>query len=407
MPTTPVEVLRASVEAHNDTFEALLNLIPAKYYLPKDDHDADDNVPSKYQKHSKNKKAPKQAAKEASKKARRDKLDPANQKSVIDLQNEAALELEKNNSKVKGKRKAAVLGSDSDAGDEDDVMQVDDVDLGDTVVTAPLDSIVPMAKPESIAALRDKLHLRMAALRRGGQGGGEPGDKDELLEERRKQRAALREKRRKETKERRKAEAEGKKGSKKEVTKGLLVKNQLLVPDLPVASKGTAASRHIDGPLTNVSFSVVAGSSSKKAASLKTSSNPNQALSQLAARKEKLDSMPEDKRKAIEDKSRWAKAEARVEGVKVKDDEGRLKKAVKRKEKEKVKSIKSWEERKDQLAASMAAKQKKRSDNIAMRNERRSDKRKSSSSKGKTKARPGFEGKAFHKGKGKATGKQK
>jgi hypothetical protein len=43
MPTS-VEVLRASVEAHNDTFEALLNLIPAKYYLPKDDHDGDDNV---------------------------------------------------------------------------------------------------------------------------------------------------------------------------------------------------------------------------------------------------------------------------------------------------------------------------------------------------------------------------
>ncbi|KAG1805453.1 surfeit locus protein 6-domain-containing protein [Suillus subaureus] len=406
MSTTLVEVLRTSVEAHNDTFETLLNLIPAKYYLAKDDHDADNNVPSKYQKHSKNKKAPKQAAKEASKKARRDKLDPANQKSVIDLQNEAALELEKTNSKVKGKQKAAVLGSDSGA-DDDDVMQVDDVDLSDTAVTAPLDPIVPMAKPESIAALRDKLHLRMAALRRGGQGGGEPGDKDELLEQRRRQRAALREKRRKETKERRKAEAEGKKGSKKEVTRGLPVKNQLLVPDLPAASKGTAASRLTDGPLTNVSFAVVAGSSSKKAASLKTSSNPNQALSQLAARKEKLDSMPEDKRKVIEDKSRWAKAEARLEGVKVKDDEVRLKKAVKRKEKEKTKSKKSWEERKDQLTASMAAKQKKRSDNIAMRNERRSDKRKSSSSKGKTKARPGFEGKAFHKGKGKATGKHK
>jgi hypothetical protein len=407
MPTTLVEDLRASVEAHNDTFEALLTLIPAKYYLAKD-HDAD-NVPSKYQKHSKNQKAPKQAAKEASKKARRDKLDPANQKSVIDLQNEAALELEKTNSKSKvlGKRKAAVPGSDSDADDDDDVMQVDDVHLSDTVMTAPLDPIVPMAKPESIATLRDKLHLRMAALRRGGQGGGEPGDKDELLEERRRQRAALREKRRKETKERRRAEAEGKKGNKKEVTKGLPVKNQLLVPDLPVASKGSAASHPTDGPLTNVSFSVVAGSSSKKAASLKTSSNPNQALSQLAARKEKLDSMPEDKRKAIEDKSRWAKAEARLEGVKVKDDEVRLKKAVKRKEKEKAKSKKSWEERKDQVTASMAAKQKKRSDNIAMRNERRSDKRKSSSSKGKTKARPGFEGKAFHKGKGKATGKHK
>lgn len=101
-------------------------------------------------------------------------------------------------------------------------------------------------------------------------------------------------------------------------------------------------SRSTDGPLTNVSFGVVAGSSSKKAVSLKTSSNPNQALSQLAARKEKLDSMPEDKRKVVEDKSRWAKAEARLEGVKVKDDEVRLKKAVKRKEKEKAKSKKSW-----------------------------------------------------------------
>ncbi|KAG2153745.1 surfeit locus protein 6-domain-containing protein [Suillus bovinus] len=393
---TPLEVLRASVEAHNDTFEALLNLIPAKHYLPKDDHDADGNVSSKYQKHSKNKKASKQAAKEASKKARRDKLDPANRKSVIDLQNEAAL---------KGKGKATVPGSDSDANDE--AMQVDDVDLIDTAVTAPLDTIVPMAQPESIAALREKLHLRMAALRRGGQGGGEPGDKDELLEQRRKQRAALREKRRKETKERRKAEVEGKKVSKKEVTKGVPVKNQLLVPHFPVASKEIAASGRSDGPLTNVSFSVVAGSSSKKAASLKTSSNPHQALSQLASRREKLDSMPEDKRKTVEDKSRWAKAEARVEGVKVKDDEARLKKAIKRKEKEKAKSKKSWEERKDQVVASMAAKQKKRSDNIAMRNERRNDKRKSSSSKGATKARPGFEGKAFHKGKGKATGKHK
>jgi hypothetical protein len=36
MPT-PTAVLRASVEAHNDTFEALLNLIPAKYYLVKED----------------------------------------------------------------------------------------------------------------------------------------------------------------------------------------------------------------------------------------------------------------------------------------------------------------------------------------------------------------------------------
>lgn len=107
-------------------------------------------------------------------------------------------------------------------------MQVDDVNLGNPITTAGPDSeraIVPMAEPESIASLRDKLHMRMAALRRGGKAGGEPGDKDELLEERRRQRAALREKRRKETKERRRAEAEGKKGGKKDSSaKGVTVK---------------------------------------------------------------------------------------------------------------------------------------------------------------------------------------
>jgi hypothetical protein len=51
----------------------------------------------------------------------------------------------------------------------------------------------------------------------------------------------------------------------------------------------------------------------------------------------------------------------------------------------------------------MAAKQKKRSDNIAMRNERRKGGEKGS--KKSTKARPGFEGKTF--GKGKPVGKRK
>jgi hypothetical protein len=50
----------------------------------------------------------------------------------------------------------------------------------------------------------------------------------------------------------------------------------------------------------------------------------------------------------------------------------------------------------------MAAKQKKRNDNIAMRNERKSDKRKGISKK----ARPGFEGKSFAKGKPKQHSKK-
>lgn len=53
----------------------------------------------------------------------------------------------------------------------------------------------------------------------------------------------------------------------------------------------------------------------------------------------------------------------------------------------------------------MAAKQKKRADNIAARHERRNDKGKGV--KTKSKGRPGFEGKSFGKGKGKAPVKGK
>jgi hypothetical protein len=51
----------------------------------------------------------------------------------------------------------------------------------------------------------------------------------------------------------------------------------------------------------------------------------------------------------------------------------------------------------------MAARQKKRSDNIAMRHERKNDKRNGSNKK----ARPGFEGKSFGKGKAKSNSKGK
>jgi hypothetical protein len=97
-------------------------------------------------------------------------------------------------------------------------------------------NIVPMPPSGGIAALREKLHARMAALRRGGGGGrrfdyvngngnmngpGEAGDRDELLEERRRQRAAMRERRRKETKEkiRKEEEMKGKKGKDREKEK--------------------------------------------------------------------------------------------------------------------------------------------------------------------------------------------
>ncbi|KIM53203.1 hypothetical protein SCLCIDRAFT_1223013, partial [Scleroderma citrinum Foug A] len=271
----------------------------------------------------------------------------------------------------KGKRKAPLpplsdsdsSGSDSECegkeGDEDAMMHMD------------IEPVVPVPQSESITSLRQKLHARMATLRRGG-GGVEPSDKDALLEERRRQRAVLREKRRKETNERMTAE----KAKANEKDKGDF-KDRHAVASGP--------TNNYDGPLTNVAFSSISGSTSKTTVHLKSSNNPTQALSQLSSRKEKLATLPEER-------ERWAKTEAHIEGVKVKDNEGLLKKAIKRKEKGKTRSKKTWDEQKEQVTAQMAARQKKRSDNIAMRNERRKG-------KGKAKARPGFEGKSYAKGK--------
>ena len=90
MPTETA-VLQQSLEKHNEAFESLLKLIPAKYYLVRDDAEAQvrfsifmsewkadltlsAQYASKYQKNSKKQKAPKQAIKEASKKAKKDKV---------------------------------------------------------------------------------------------------------------------------------------------------------------------------------------------------------------------------------------------------------------------------------------------------------------------------------------------
>ena len=183
------------------------------------------------------------------------------------------------------------------------------------------------------------------------------------------------------------------------------MKPQLLVPDIGKLAHDPQ-SKFASVSFSNLNASTSASSKpSKLKKNLPTSaSNPSQALSQLEKHKEKLAALPDAERAARAEREQWEKAGARVEGAKVHDDEARLKKAVKRKEKQKGKSKKAWDERKEQLQKSMAARQQKRAENIAARAERR--KGGGGKAKGKDKARPGFEGKSFGKGKGKAKAKK-
>lgn len=119
----------------------------------------------------------------------------------------------------KGKRKAPESDDEDDDDADSDASGMDVDEDADTPT-----EIVAMPESGGIQALRDKLHARMTALRRGGGGAGwargdEPGSRDELLEERRKQRGAMRERRRKETKEKIRREEE-RRGKGKEKEKG-------------------------------------------------------------------------------------------------------------------------------------------------------------------------------------------
>lgn len=120
----------------------------------------------------------------------------------------------------------------------------------------------------------------------------------------------------------------------------------LLVDPLP-RDGGDASSTSGPASTGTLSFGHLALPSSStltpaRKAPLKTLSNPTQALAHLQARKERLAELPSDKREAVEARERWATALERAEGGKVRDDEGRLKKAAKRVEKQKAKSGKEW-----------------------------------------------------------------
>jgi hypothetical protein len=131
-------------------------------------------------------------------------LNPANNKTVLDIQNDRAT------ANSKGKQKAHKSDdSDGDVLSGEADFHMEDAESDSAMVT---NHDVPLSRPESIETLRAKLHAKIEAMRSKKRGDAEGNSKDELLEERRRHRAALRERRRKETnaKIRREKERKGK-----------------------------------------------------------------------------------------------------------------------------------------------------------------------------------------------------
>ncbi|GAA5975468.1 hypothetical protein JCM11641_004275 [Rhodosporidiobolus odoratus] len=250
--------LKASLQAHNASFDQLLKHIPAKYYIRADSDDEDDKpVPfeklTKAQKKAlakaKKDEAVRAAKNEAKREARLAAYDPDEPKTIAEIQ---AARL---SAAAKGKKRAADASSgeevedswedEEDSPNESDFADSDDEDVAEGDFLELDDEGVLRNKPASatgpaptITELREKLQRRIAdiqAKKQGVKAGSAKGkgkkteesdeeddeveaevkSKDDLLEERRR-RAALRDNRRQKRKEQKKLEKSD--GAKKRAT---------------------------------------------------------------------------------------------------------------------------------------------------------------------------------------------
>ncbi|NXN29339.1 SURF6 protein, partial [Nycticryphes semicollaris] len=110
-----------------------------------------------------------------------------------------------------------------------------------------------------------------------------------------------------------------------------------------------------------------------------TGRNYKQLLSRLETRKNKLEELKDkDQKKAreLENKMRWTNALYKAEGVKIHDNEERLKEALKRKEKHKAQRKRQWEKRTERVVEKMQQRQEKRRKNIQKKKKDRIEKKK-------------------------------
>lgn len=157
-------------------------------------------------------------------------------------------------------------------------------------------------------------------------------------------------------------------------------------------------------PTNNFSFGRVAfGNGQQASAQLndilnikdpKGPSDPRTALQAAEKKQAHLSSLDPAKRADKEEKDMWLNARKHAHGERVRDDTSLLKKTLKRKDKQKEKSKKEWQERLEGIKKAQHLKQKKRDDNLAKRKEEKGGKKgKGKKDKPKAKkARPGFEG---------------
>lgn len=248
--------------------------------------------------------------------------------------------------------------------------------------------------PQDTAAFRERFASRLATLRAARKADGPDGKpvrtRQELIEQRRHKEMQRKEHKKEMRRLAKLEEDEAREEALKANSPSVMSPGDELDENTANFSFGRVAFG--DGTQLSHDLSYVLTRDAKKGPS-----DPKTALLRMQNQKKRLAGMDEEKRKDIEDKEAWLTARRRAEGEKVRDDEGMLKKAVKRKERVRKRSEKEWKDRKSAVELGIKQRQKKREENLRKRRDEKGGKGKKkaglSGVKTARKSRPGFEGK--------------
>lgn len=335
--------LAIRLREHATFFDNLIRRIPPRFYLPQG---ADEEIAS-VSKYTQNHggKAPKQAVKEASKKAKRAKLDPKQAKDALEIQAER-----------RNEEKAASAGDDA--------------------LAAARKRLGVQAPPTGPSASREELLARIHDLIQKRRGNRKVGAERPV------------------------------KQSKKDKAKEKERKNLVHVPSqsrLPSSVAAAAAQQNNGGKKgksQEVMFSKFDLGKLEKKEAAATGKNKKkgpmtakQMLQKVEASQERLqriEAADPEKAKAMKKADLWNKALAKASGEKVIDDVGLIKKTIKRQEKQKVKTKRQWKSRVGEVEKAKKERVQKRESNLQKRIDAKKAKR--IGKKGSVKKRPGFEG---------------
>ncbi len=350
--------LKDKLRHHSSHFAAMVELIPAKYYVVKEESESEPEASKYWVK----KKQQKESVKDLTKKAKKLKLDPESRKTVADLQAEQH-QKEKRDAEDSRDGDGGVAKS-SGGGDAPRINGFS----------------VEKVHSTSLVNLQERLKEKIETLRRKRNAPSE-GETDEAITLKRQKRM-----------------------EKQQQKKALRQKKKLVSGKGVVSSTGEAVPQPSRPSITDKETGKLIFSKfdfttpireEEKEPIGKTGKRKDykKLLAKAEATEKKLAELKkkdEQREEELEKKLQWQKALDMARGEKLKDDPKLLKRSLKRQEKKKLKSSKQWEERKGLEKQAKERQQEKRKRNIQERVQKAKEGKMKKRAKRVGRIKPGF-----------------